>query len=409
MSVNPKTGIGADLERTRIAQRDASDPATSVWVSANAGTGKTHVLTMRVLRLLLAGTAPDRILCLTYTKAAASEMSKRVFEELAKWVTLPPAALEDKLRTLLARAPLADEISRARTLFTAAIETPGGFKVQTIHAFSERLLQRFPLEAGVTPGFKILDEIEARALRREAINGVLASHSGQKARKLAEALDIAVAYAADDRFDMLINDALINRAWLDIAVRLPPETVAGSTGGLDSFAALLRTAFGVRPGRTVARLREEAAAILPAADAARLADIFASGGKRDGERSSLLKDIALAANSAARCDALHALFFDSKDNPRPSFASKPLIAGTSRSRSQPQAGAGKIRHHLDGTEGRRADRSDIGAPRHRGCGFAALPRRQGPARGPRFRRSHRPHTHASAHARFGTVGALQAR
>ena len=86
--------IADELERTSRVQLQASDPAASVWVSANAGTGKTHVLKMRVLRLLLSGVAPQKILCLTYTKAAASEMSKRVFDDLARWVTLPGCGMD---------------------------------------------------------------------------------------------------------------------------------------------------------------------------------------------------------------------------------------------------------------------------------------------------------------------------
>src|SRR5574342_579774 len=98
------------LAETRRAQAEAADPASSAWVSANAGTGKTHVLTMRVLRLLLAGTQPERILALTYTKAAAAEMSKRVFARLAEWVTAPDAELTGKLATLLDRPPTAEEM-----------------------------------------------------------------------------------------------------------------------------------------------------------------------------------------------------------------------------------------------------------------------------------------------------------
>ncbi len=144
--------IAAELQRTSKAQASAADPTASVWVSANAGTGKTHVLTTRVLRLMLAGTPPERILCLTYTKAAAAEMSKRVFDSLAKWVMLPEDALRAALaKDYLGRAPSTEELNLARTLFTRATETPGGLRVQTIHAFAERLLQRFPLEAGVTP------------------------------------------------------------------------------------------------------------------------------------------------------------------------------------------------------------------------------------------------------------------
>src|SRR5215813_12803102 len=162
----PKMGLlfasKLDAARAQTArnQAAAADPAASAWVSANAGTGKTHVLTMRVLRLLLAGAPPERILALTYTKAAAAEMSKRVFARLAEWVSIDEAGLKRKLAGLLGRSPSPEELERARQLFAIAIETPGGLKVQTIHAFCERLLQRFPLEAGVPAGFSILDDHE---------------------------------------------------------------------------------------------------------------------------------------------------------------------------------------------------------------------------------------------------------
>ena len=123
------------LARTEALQAEAADPDACAWVSANAGTGKTHVLSRRVLRLLLAGTAPERILCLTYTKAAAAEMANRVFDELARWVTLADEALATSLEKLVGRDPTPADRERARTLFACAIEAPGGLKVQTIHAF----------------------------------------------------------------------------------------------------------------------------------------------------------------------------------------------------------------------------------------------------------------------------------
>ena len=124
-----KLPIDAILQSTRAAQWQASDPNLSAWVNANAGTGKTHVLTLRVLRLLLAGTPPERILCLTYTKAAASEMSKRVFKKLAKWVTASDDELlngEDGLRDVTGDDISQETLNFARTLFARAIETPGG-------------------------------------------------------------------------------------------------------------------------------------------------------------------------------------------------------------------------------------------------------------------------------------------
>src|SRR4029077_17413286 len=142
---------------------------------------------------------------LTYTKAAAAEMSKRVFEHLAGWVTAPDAKLKAKLEELLDRAPSWDEMQRARQLFAIAIETPGGLKVQTIHAFCERLLQRFPLEAGVPPGFAILDEHERGQLLAGPADEMVAEATAAPGAPLAGALETAVAYATDGNFDQLLS------------------------------------------------------------------------------------------------------------------------------------------------------------------------------------------------------------
>ncbi|HPG88455.1 MAG TPA: UvrD-helicase domain-containing protein, partial [Hyphomicrobium sp.] len=116
--------IATVVQETNRLQASAADPQASVWVNANAGTGKTHVLTWRVLRILLAGTSPEKILCLTYTKAAAAEMSKRIFDRLGTWVTATDDVLIKELSDVLGRKPENDERLFARTLFTRAIETP---------------------------------------------------------------------------------------------------------------------------------------------------------------------------------------------------------------------------------------------------------------------------------------------
>jgi len=152
------------------AQIAAALPERSAWVSANAGSGKTRVLTNRVARLLLQGTEPAKILCLTFTKAGAAEMQNRLFKQLGTWVMLP----DDALRAALAEMGAADlpeaQLIHARTLFARALETPGGLKIQTIHAFCESLLHRFPLEAQVAPDFELLDERQSMALRMEVLD-----------------------------------------------------------------------------------------------------------------------------------------------------------------------------------------------------------------------------------------------
>ncbi len=150
-------------------QRIAADPWHSAWVGASAGSGKTQVLTDRLMRLLLTGIEPASILCLTYTKAGASEMATRMFARLSVWSTCSDAELHESIERLAGEAPDAAEKIRARGLFARALETPGGLKVQTIHAFCERLLQLFPIEAGLVPGFRVLDETETAKLMRDAI------------------------------------------------------------------------------------------------------------------------------------------------------------------------------------------------------------------------------------------------
>ena len=149
----------------------AADPVASTWLSANAGSGKTRVLTDRVARLLLQGENPQRILCLTYTKAAASEMQNRLFQRLGAWAMLPDGALAEALADLGVEDALTpDGLRTARTLFAAAIETPGGLKIQTIHSFCAGLLRRFPVEAGISPQFTEIDDRAAALLRAEIVD-----------------------------------------------------------------------------------------------------------------------------------------------------------------------------------------------------------------------------------------------
>lgn len=150
------------------SQRAAADPEANVFVTANAGSGKTKVLVDRIARLLLTGARPDAFLCVTYTKAAAAEMQRRLFERLGEWCVMSDEALSHKLRDLIGADLIDPPIGQARALFARALETPGGLKIQTIHAFCERLLRRFPLEARVAPGFEIADEPQARALVERA-------------------------------------------------------------------------------------------------------------------------------------------------------------------------------------------------------------------------------------------------
>ncbi len=309
---------------TDAAQAKAADPSASAWVSANAGTGKTHVLTTRVLRLLVAGTPPERILCLTYTKAAAAEMSERVFGRLATWVTSGEDELHAELAKLQQRQPTADEILRARDLFAVAIEAPGGLKVQTIHAFCERLLQRFPLEADIAPGFSTLDEETGRALQREAIDAVLAEATRDATAPLGLALEKAVAYAADDAFDDLLRNALQKRDWLDMATRLalPPgadESYESDDETADELAgavAFYREAFGVDASASLVTIDNAMAHVLGDAEISRCRAVLSEGSKTDGDGAERLAEARLATTQAQRIDALGRVFMTGTGTPR---------------------------------------------------------------------------------------------
>ena len=162
------------LPRLKGAQAAASDPHAHVWLSASAGTGKTQVLAARVFRLLLRGVDPGAILCLTFTKAGAAEMAQRINDRLAAWVRMPAPQLAVDLDALGERATPALQ-ERARTLFASVLDAPGGgLRIQTIHGFCQGLLAAFPVEAGLTPGFRPLEAREEALLARETLATMLA-------------------------------------------------------------------------------------------------------------------------------------------------------------------------------------------------------------------------------------------
>lgn len=192
------------LDEAKKYQREAADPAVNVFVTANAGSGKTKVLVDRIARLLLEGSKPSAFLCITYTKAAASEMQRRLFERLGGWCVADDATLAAELKELGANA---QDLGRARSLFAQALETPGGLKIQTIHAFCERLLARFPLEAGVPPGFDIADEPRAAAMLAKArADAALAPDAPLEAfRRFA-------ARRGGDQLDLFLDKLAMKRA-----------------------------------------------------------------------------------------------------------------------------------------------------------------------------------------------------
>lgn len=183
------------------AQKKATHPKTNVWVSANAGSGKTHVLSERVIRLLLNGTPPARILCLTYTNAAASVMQSRIFRTLSSWNELNDKQLQTLLSQLENKPTSTQKLAHARKLFARALETPGGLKIQTIHAFCESLLHQFPLESNIAGHFELLDDTNRTQLLNQVRCQLLAhSHVQSALKELFKTI-------SESTFDQLLHEA----------------------------------------------------------------------------------------------------------------------------------------------------------------------------------------------------------
>jgi len=196
-----------------LSQQSVANPKISAWVDASAGSGKTKVLTDRVLRLMLAHQAPEKILCLTFTKAASAEMTNRVTSRLAGWSTAEDQTILEQLRAIGETDSSEKMIKRARTLFARVIDAPGGLKVQTVHSFCQSALERFPAEAGVPPGFHTLDERTANNLLREARDYTLRSiMAGNQTTLIAQALDQLVIRGEAETLDNLLQAFLSERA-----------------------------------------------------------------------------------------------------------------------------------------------------------------------------------------------------
>ena len=238
------------LHDPNIAQRQASDPKASVWVAANAGTGKTKVLTDRVLSLMVTGTKAQHILCLTFTKAAAAEMSNRIADQLGKWSIEPDDSLQTALHDLLQRPPTKAEFILARQLFARVLDTPGGMKIQTIHAFCQSLLRRFPLEADLAPHFSVMDERNAAELLKKAQDEILVDARLGRIPQLHDALRAITEHIHETAFPELMGALANERGRL--------RRVLESHGGVRPLVARLGELMELSPTDTPERLIERA-------------------------------------------------------------------------------------------------------------------------------------------------------
>ena len=300
-------------------QKAAADPARSVWVAANAGSGKTQVLVDRVVRLLLDGAEPQAILCLTFTKAAAAEMSNRLFERLSGWIARTDAELDDELKQLGVQDISAKMRASARRLFARALETPGGLKIQTIHAFCERLLQQFPVESGMAPGFRVVEEQESKQLFRDALLESLLSED-KSTQSAWEFLDDG-SVSTLDQLETLAKPFLSGSG----GMRQRLEDVEQ----LAIFGPMLRSVLGIGSDERIGDIEDALADIsnqkyLSAADSLAPYPLASNHPVSD-----LLRRVAQTEDTPGRIQALVELF-TREDNGKRIPRAKLILAGTEK-------------------------------------------------------------------------------
>jgi ATP-dependent helicase/nuclease subunit A len=298
-----------DIVRQR--QTDVSNPNVSAWVAANAGSGKTHVLAQRVINLLLEEVQPEKILCITFTKAAAANMAKRVFDTLGAWTKLDDEALDKAIKGS-GISTGAETRKLARRLFARALETPGGLKVQTIHAFCTQLLHQFPFEANVAARFAVLDDAERTQLLEALTLAVLLQGAEAPDSPLGRALAVAMTAGADQTFREVVRGAIAQgdtiRRWI--------EKSGGTAQALDALSTVL----GVDPAMTLAQVEQEivSSPILPPSEWQAVAAVCQTSSANDQRQG---KRLTLASRLSGReqIEAYFEIFFDSKSQPRPNL------------------------------------------------------------------------------------------
>ncbi|WP_458759043.1 double-strand break repair helicase AddA [Afipia sp. TerB] len=296
-------------------QARASDPEISAFVAANAGAGKTHVLVHRVIRLLLAGVAPEKILCITFTKAAAANMAERVFSTLRHWVTLNDADLDAAILSTGATRPDAAIRKRARELFACALETPGGLKVQTIHALCTRLLQQFPFEANVPARFAVLDDRDQNDMMERANLGVLLEAANAPESELGRALTLAMTQAADVTFKDVVREACLSRehfmAWSD------------SAGSIDVAMTQVARTLNIGADERLEDVNRDIldGPHLPRAEWRNIAAVLQTGAKTDAAQADRLLT-AEALDGVEQLNRYLSVFLTDKQEPRKSLATK---------------------------------------------------------------------------------------
>jgi len=298
-------------------QHQATNPDLPVWVGASAGSGKTKVLVERLLRLMLPagnrpGVDPSRILCITFTKAGASEVMERVVDRyLRKWAVTDDATLKKDLSDLLAAAPTDAQMKRARSLFARVIEAPGGMKIMTIHAFCQSVLARFPMEAGLPAGFEVMVETESAALMRDVRRGIITRLSAEKPedKQLSLAFDLISAIRNAEQIESLMERMAGERARLRALVE--------SHGDMDHLCNAVDKTLGVAANAAASDMIADFLEKIPAEGLRMIAPrLAACATATNKETAQILADMLSVTDHAPFLEDYKAIFLTAKNEPR---------------------------------------------------------------------------------------------
>src|SRR6185503_18470658 len=264
---------------------------------------------------LLRGTPPEKILCLTYTKAAAANMANRVFEELSQWTPLSDDELDEKIAEIEGRKPDARKRTHARRLFAKALDTPGGLKVQTIHAFCTRLLHQFPFEADVAARFEVLEERAQSELIDRLRMAVLLEAAARPDSALGKALSTAIVVAADQTFTEMIDEAIARHAEIDAWIK--------RAGGVGAAITELSHALGVAPEDSADAIADEffADTLIAPSEYPAAITTLEQGLKGDKEHAALFDSLRLLEDGD-RIRAYQSIFCTAELEPRKNIVSK---------------------------------------------------------------------------------------
>jgi ATP-dependent helicase/nuclease subunit A len=324
----PQSQIDAGI-RAGERQSAAADPLRSVWVGASAGTGKTKVLIDRVLRLMLprtgqdeaSATRPDKILCLTFTKTAAAEMSNRIYKKLGDWAVMPDEKLEGELLALVGQRPDDALLRAARRLFARVLDTPGGLKIMTLHSFCQSVLKRFPVEAGLPPHFDLMDEEDAVEYLNRCLRDIISQARKDPAQLLAQAFSRLVLHLDSAAMNDLMAKIMAKRNHLARILKSHGDR----DGTADKTIAAVYAHLGLSPGETEENIRQQAG-VLPAEDEAALRHTLAAlleGSANDQKAAAAMQPwLERPADRAFLYGPYRGAFFTDKNQIRKTLATK---------------------------------------------------------------------------------------